>query len=119
VRCLSGAGLVDRFDAIVTGDEVPNGKPAPDIFLLAAGRLGVEPAACLVLEDSHNGIRAAHAAGCIPVMVPDLLGPTEEIERLAYRVLPSLANVAELLGTLVSIPEESLSATQPDAPRRR
>ena len=64
--------LADRFDAIVTGDEVERGKPAPDIFLLAAQRLGLPPAHCLALEDSESGALAALAAGMSVILVPDL-----------------------------------------------
>lgn len=82
--------LNNRFQAIVCGDEVPAGKPAPDIFIKAAARLEVVPEQCLVLEDSYAGIRAAYAAGMVPVMVPDLLQPTDEIRTLAHVVVPSL-----------------------------
>ncbi|MGQ2969288.1 MAG: HAD family hydrolase [Allorhizobium sp.] len=67
---------------IAQGDYA-RGKPAPDPYLMAAERLGVAPQDCLALEDSHNGIRSAHAAGMMAVMVPDLLAPTEEIEACA------------------------------------
>lgn len=76
---LRSTGLVGAFDAIVTGKDVEHGKPAPDIFLLAASKLGLEPSTCLVFEDALTGIRAAHAAGCHPVMVPDRVRPTAEI----------------------------------------
>jgi HAD superfamily hydrolase (TIGR01509 family) len=62
-RTLSRAGLLDAFDVIVAGDEVTNGKPAPDMFLLAAERLGVPPEHCIVIEDSPPGIQAGVAAG--------------------------------------------------------
>jgi HAD superfamily hydrolase (TIGR01509 family) len=93
VRSLELAGVLDRFPHLVTGDQVERGKPAPDIFLRAASLLGVEPARCLVLEDSPYGVMAAHAAGMVPVMVPDLVAPTDEIARLAYAVLGSLDEV--------------------------
>ena len=93
VRSLALAGVLDRFSHLVTGDQVERGKPAPDIFLRAASLLGVEPARCLVLEDSPYGVMAAHAAGMVPVMVPDLVAPTDEIARLAYAVLGSLDEV--------------------------
>jgi beta-phosphoglucomutase-like phosphatase (HAD superfamily) len=96
-RSLDIAGLAGRISCLVTGDEVLNGKPAPDIFLLAADRLGVSPESCLVLEDSRNGIRGAHASGALPVMVPDLIEPGPEIERLAFRIFPSLVEVREWL----------------------
>lgn len=64
-------GLTQAFDAIVTGDTVPRGKPAPDIFLRAAELLGVAPAACVVVEDAPHGIAAAKAAGMFAVAVPN------------------------------------------------
>ncbi|MEZ4862110.1 MAG: HAD family phosphatase [Caldilineaceae bacterium] len=97
MRKLTAAKLLDRFSAIVCGNEVPNGKPAPDIFLAAAQLLDVAPDACIVLEDSTAGIKAAHAAGMQSIMVPDLIQPTAEITALADRVLPSLHQVLELL----------------------
>lgn len=68
---LAEANLAGRFDAEVTGDEVHRGKPAPDLFLLAAERLGVDPAACVVFEDAPNGIAAARAAGMRAAAVPN------------------------------------------------
>lgn len=96
-RKLRSTGLWDRFPAVTTGDEVARGKPAPDIFLLAAARLGLEPAACLVLEDSPNGVRGAAAAGCAVVMVPDLIAPDDELRALATAVAPDLHAVARWL----------------------
>jgi HAD superfamily hydrolase (TIGR01509 family) len=75
---LAAADLRDRFELVVTRDDVERGKPHPDLFLRAASRLGVPARRCLVLEDSYNGVRAAHAAGAMVVMVPDLLPPTAE-----------------------------------------
>lgn len=73
------AGLDGYFDEIVTGADVARGKPHPDIFLMAAERLGVPPEKCVVFEDAFTGIRAAKAAGCIPVLIPDRLKPSAEI----------------------------------------
>ncbi len=67
------------FEVLVTGDDIARGKPAPDIFLLAAKELGLGVEECLVLEDSLAGIRAAKAAGIEAIMVPDLLAPTDEV----------------------------------------
>lgn len=67
------------FDALVCGNEVKNGKPHPEVFLTAAERLGAKPESCIAYEDSINGIKSAHAAGCVTVMVPDMLEPTREI----------------------------------------
>lgn len=71
--------LAARFTVIVTGDEITRGKPAPDIFLLAAQKLGLKPEECLVLEDSLPGIAAAEAAGMYVIMVPDMVPATENI----------------------------------------
>ncbi len=79
---LTAAGVIDFFDAIVTGDEVVHGKPAPDIFELAAKKLELGPRACVVFEDAFSGIRGAHAAGCGAVLVPDQSPPTPEILEL-------------------------------------
>lgn len=76
---LRGAGIRDYFDAVVSGTEVERGKPAPDIFLRAAERIGCRAEDCFAFEDSENGVRAGHAAGCITVMVPDLIEPSETI----------------------------------------
>jgi HAD superfamily hydrolase (TIGR01509 family) len=94
---LAQAGLSQRFNAIVTGDQVHYGKPAPDIFLAAALQLHVPAQKCLVLEDSEAGIQAAHAAGMWPVMVPDLKLPSPENAVLAYRIFPSLREVQAFL----------------------
>jgi HAD superfamily hydrolase (TIGR01509 family) len=67
---IDGLGLGDTFEATVSGRDVARGKPAPDIFLEAARRLGVEPAACVVVEDSYNGLCAARAAGIPCVVIP-------------------------------------------------
>jgi HAD superfamily hydrolase (TIGR01509 family) len=65
-------GFTDFFDVIIDGDDVEKGKPDPEVFLLAAKKLGVDPSGCLVLEDAPNGIEAAKAAGMKAVFVPDL-----------------------------------------------
>lgn len=86
-----------RFHAIVAQGDYSAGKPAPDPFLRAAGHLGAAPATCLALEDSHNGIRAANAAGMMAIMVPDLLDPTDEIRALCTAVAHDLHEVAEMI----------------------
>jgi HAD superfamily hydrolase (TIGR01509 family) len=94
LRC---AGLFGRFDAIVTWEDVERGKPHPDLFLKAAREIGVTPQRCVVLEDSPLGIRGAHAAGAMPVMVPDLLTPTEELRGLCVAVVKDLYEARALL----------------------
>jgi HAD superfamily hydrolase (TIGR01509 family) len=73
VRSLTVTRLIDRFETIVGAEDYENSKPAPDCFLLAAERLGVEPGACLVFEDTYLGIQAATAAGMASVRVPSHL----------------------------------------------
>jgi HAD superfamily hydrolase (TIGR01509 family) len=90
---LGAAGLLDLFETIVTRDDVVNPKPHPEPYLTAAKRLGVDPLACLALEDSHAGVRAAHAAGMQTVMVPDLVHPSDDIRALGIAVMESLDHV--------------------------
>lgn len=90
VALLKKVDLLQHFDAIVGGDEVSKGKPNPEIFLKAAERLNIHPARCVVFEDSPAGIRGAHAAGMIPILVPDLIQPPDDVRALACRVIRSL-----------------------------
>ncbi len=88
---LSALGVRDRFAVVVSSDEVERGKPAPDVYLEAARRLGLPPAACLVVEDSFNGVRAAKAAGMSVVLVPNTtIPPAPGTAELADLVVPSL-----------------------------
>jgi len=89
--------ILRRFDAIVAREDVQRHKPYPDPFLKAAALLNVAPEDCLALEDSHNGVRAAHAAGMMTVMVPDLLDPTEEMHAKCVHIAESLHEVAAML----------------------
>ena len=94
---LRRVGLLQYFDEVVSARMVKNGKPAPDIYLFAAEKLGLKPEECMALEDSQNGIRSAHEAGCKTVMVPDLDGPTGEIMPLLYDVADGLWDVVRIL----------------------
>lgn len=96
-RRLVQVGIRERFAAIAGGDEVARGKPSPDLFLLAAERLGANPEGCVVLEDSGPGIMAAVAAGMTAIMVPDLIEPTPEIRARTAAVVPSLAEALEVI----------------------
>ncbi len=96
-RYLGRAGLLDRFGAIATRADIERPKPHPDVYLEAARRLGVDPARCLAFEDSNIGIEAAHAAGMMAFMVPDILAPTPETRARAVRVLPDLHAAVALL----------------------
>jgi HAD superfamily hydrolase (TIGR01509 family) len=100
-RHLTAHNLIGRFDAIVGHGDYANGKPAPDPFLKAAERLGVEPRSCLALEDSHNGVRSASSAAMMTIMVPDLLEPTEEIRRLCDFIVRDLHDVRSLILAVV------------------
>ena len=86
-------GLLDHFNAIRTRDDVENGKPHPDLIFAAAEALKLPPARCLVIEDSYNGVRAAHAAGAPVVMVPDMVLPSAEIEALCHWIADHLGEV--------------------------
>lgn len=95
---LKAAGLDARmFAHVVTGEQVENGKPAPDIYLETARRLGTTPARTLAIEDSDAGILSASGAGMISVMVPDLKPPSPLAREKAFRVLTSLLEVVPLL----------------------
>ena len=94
---LEQAGLLAFFQTVVAGNEVAHGKPAPDIYLEAVRRLGIDAARSFALEDSHAGVRAAHAAGLKVIMVPDLLPVTPEIAKLTHRVVRSLHDVRAVL----------------------
>lgn len=89
-RRLDAAGLAGYFRAVSGGDEVVRGKPNPDLFLLAADRLGMSPEACLVFEDSEAGATGALAAGMSVVMVPDLKRPSAIMHAACVGVLQSL-----------------------------
>ena len=94
---LARSGVGEYIDAMVCGDEVSACKPDPEIFLKAAALIGVPPKECIVLEDSYNGIRAAHAAGAQPIMIPDTMQPTDEIRALCSHVFDRLDDVIEIL----------------------
>ena len=96
---LDEAGLLKYFDKVIGGEMVERSKPEPDIFLKAAEELGMEPENCLVIEDSHNGVRAAYTAGMIPVMVPDLLEPTPEMKEKTAAIYKTLLDVIGFMET--------------------
>lgn len=94
-RYLGKIGAGELFDAVICGDMVSSGKPDPEIYLTAAKALGLAPQECAAFEDSPNGIRAAHAAGCEAIMIPDLTPPEEEIIPLLSAVYPDLWQARE------------------------
>ncbi|MDE6052250.1 MAG: HAD family phosphatase [Lachnospiraceae bacterium] len=94
---LEKIGVQDQFDKIVSAKQVAQGKPAPDVYLYACEQIGEKPSDCIAVEDSPNGIRSAYAAGCKPVMVPDLTQPDEEVSPLLYAVADSLADISRII----------------------
>ncbi len=97
VHHLTEVNALDYFDATAGGVEAKNGKPAPDIFLLAAKRLGVKPEACIAFEDSDNGIISANRAGMRCIGVPDIVDFKEETKSLMWHKLSSLDEAIEIL----------------------
>lgn len=94
---LGSIGKLEFFDTIVCGSMVENGKPEPDIYLMAAEQLNLSADACVALEDSPNGILSAFRAGCIPIMVPDLNQPDEETRKRIYGLAEDLTEVISML----------------------
>jgi len=94
---MESIGLLDYFHVVVCGDMVPRSKPNPDIYLKACELLNVSPGCCYAVEDSPNGIRAASEAGMKSIMVPDLIEPDLELQKLFYKKFASLLEVLEFL----------------------
>ena len=107
---LSGVGLWPRLHGLVGGDEVAQGKPAPDIYLAAARLLDVPIEACLVLEDSNTGVRGGLASGACVVMVPDLLAPAPDVIDRGVPVVGSLLDVRAALTRVLPPPVASRDA---------
>ena len=99
-KVLERHDVLQYFDVVISGDMVLKGKPDPEIFLRCADAMGIpvsKYSETFVIEDSHNGIRAAYTAGMKPIMVPDQLPPTQEMREKAAAILPSLKDAAQLL----------------------
>ena len=94
---LTRANLRDYFKVLIGGDKVSRGKPAPDIFLLAAKELNLEPGDCYIFEDSINGIKAAAASGGVAIMIPDQVQPTEEIRKICAAVFSNLIEAKQAI----------------------
>ena len=97
IHTLEEAGIYGYFDGAIFGDMVHRAKPDPEIYLKACEAIGARPERCIALEDAPAGIRSAYAAGMIPVMIPDLVEPDEEIKALVYRQFKTLHEVIGLL----------------------
>ena len=98
---LSQAAVRDWFDAIVSGDQIAHGKPAPDIYLEAARRLAVDPATCVALEDSEAGIQAVARAGMTGILVPHWPVSADAV-RAAFRVVDTLHDARQVLASLIA-----------------
>ena len=101
------AGIREYFETIVSGSEVKNGKPAPDIFLLAAKKICCSPEECYVFEDSANGVFAGNAAGCMTIMIPDMIVPTKDVKSHCYKKLSSLFDAIKVIEKEHSILDET------------
>lgn len=101
LELLKMAGVDNRFDYVLCGDEVGESKPHPEIFLKVAMNLGCLPEKCLVLEDSEAGILAAHNAGMISIIITDMKEPDEEVQKLSIKQLKSLTDVKMFLEELL------------------
>lgn len=96
-RKLERLSILQRFDAVIGGDQVSHGKPSPDIYLKACLTIGHPPVGCLACEDSPAGLEAATRAGLRTVLVPDLVAPTEHMRALAWRVVSDLTEVSRMI----------------------
>ncbi|MBO6016047.1 MAG: HAD family phosphatase [Lachnospiraceae bacterium] len=92
---LESAGLKEYFDVIIGGDMVEHSKPEPDVFLKCCEEMRIAPEQVYIIEDSFNGVRAARKARATVIMVPDLIMPDEEMERISDHIMPSLLQVKE------------------------
>lgn len=96
-RYLRPLGLLEQFDCLCSGHDVPHGKPEPDIYLHGAASVGLEPAECLAIEDSHAGVLSASRAGCMTVLIPDLDEPAPETLEPVYACCEKLMDILGLL----------------------
>ncbi|SHK39428.1 HAD family hydrolase [Hespellia stercorisuis] len=96
-QMLQDAGIWSFFDGAVFGDMVANAKPDPEIYIKAANAIHAAPVNCIALEDSPAGIQSSHAAGMYPIMIPDLVQPTDEIKKLCWKKFKSLNDVVAML----------------------
>jgi len=97
LEMLKEANLYQYIDGAVYGDRVKNAKPDPEIYITACGVLAVNPAESIALEDSPAGIQSAHAAGMLPIMIPDLVQPDESTSKMCFGCFETLNSVIDLL----------------------
>lgn len=96
-RHLVAHRLTERFNAVIARGDYTHSKPHPEPYLTAARQLDAAPEHCIALEDSYSGVRAAHAAGMMTIMVPDLLVPTDDMRERAFRIVDTLHDVVALI----------------------
>lgn len=96
-RYLKPLGLLEKFDCLCSGHDVPHGKPEPDIYLHGAASVGLEPEECLAIEDSHAGVLSASRAGCLTVLIPDLDEPAPETLAPLYACSEKLMDILKYL----------------------
>ncbi len=94
---LKNAAILNYFDFVLGGDQVSNGKPHPEIYLSACLRLKEDPADCLALEDSDNGVLSASRAGLVVIQIPDLVRPSINVTGLGHKIVKSMDEVEALL----------------------
>ncbi len=94
---LKAAGIIEFFDTIICGDMVKKSKPEPDIYLKACEELDIPPESAYAIEDSYNGIRSAYRGGLMPIMVPDMVEPDEEMQQLSIQIISTLSEVIKYL----------------------
>jgi len=97
LKKLELVGILNRFEVIIGGDQVLQGKPAPDLFLKAADELGIHVDNCLALEDSDNGAMSAYTAGISVIVIPDIKQPSPETANIALNIYDSLSEVHKYL----------------------
>lgn len=97
---VTAAGIREYFKSVIGGDAVTISKPNPEIYLIACRELGVDPKMTFAIEDSYNGIRASHAAGMRPIMVPDIIPADEEMKELSEVICKDLFEVEKFFGNL-------------------
>lgn len=102
ITSMERLGLMELFDAAVFDEDIEHHKPAPDVYLVAADHLDIEPAQCVAVEDSFNGVRSGAAAGMRTIMVPDYNEPTPEIRALCAEVLTTLHELPAALDRLTT-----------------
>ena len=96
-KYLGGLGIRDFFDQVISAAMVKEGKPSPDIYLYACEQLNRQPAECIAVEDSPNGVLSAARAGCRVVMVPDQTDAGPELQKLLYAKINRLDEIIGLL----------------------